>query len=114
MSYCSSSIQGLEKLLPKAASTVRGWVITAFERRKEDLRKEMYEAHSAISMSFHLWTSPNAHAVLGVIAHLINKCGRRRKVVLGLREVIGEHSGENQAAVLVALFHEHKTKGNIG
>lgn len=65
-------------------------------------------------MSFDLWTSPNAHAVLGVIAHFIKKCGRRRKVVFGLREVIDEHSGENQAAVLVALFHEYKVKGNIG
>jgi hypothetical protein len=105
---------GLEKILPKAASTIRGWVTAAFEQRKEDLRKEMHEAHSAISISFDLWTSPNAHAVLGVIAHFINKCGRRRKVVLGLREVIGEHSGENQAAVLVALFNEYKIKGNIG
>jgi hypothetical protein len=34
--------------------------------------------------------------------------------VLGLREVIGEHSGENQAAVLITLFNEYRIKGNIG
>ena len=31
-----------------------------------------------------------------------------------MREVIGEHSGENQAGILIALFKEYKIGGNIG
>ena len=105
---------GLEKFLPKAANTIRSWVINERERRKELLRKELKAAHSAISISFDLWTSPNGHAVLGVVAHFINKDGKRRHVVLGLREVVGEHTGENIAAVLVALFRDYGIGGNIG
>jgi hypothetical protein len=105
---------GLEKLLPKAANIIRGWVIKEYENRKAQLRGELKEARSAISISFDLWTSQNAHAVLGVVAHFIDRRGRRRQAVLGLREVLGEHSGENQAAVLIALFTEYNIGGNIG
>lgn len=35
-------------------------------------------------------------------------------MVLGLREVHGEHSGENQAGVPVTLFKEYGICGNIG
>jgi len=105
---------GLEKLLPKASKTIRNWVIKRFEQRKEDLRKELHNAVSAISISFDLWTSPNSYAVLGVFAHFINKDGRRRHVVLGLRELVGEHSGENMAAVLLELFKNYRISGNIG
>ena len=105
---------GLEKLLPKAANTIRGWVIAAYEKQKEQLKKDLKEARSAISISFDLWTSPNAHAVLGVVAHFIDRRGRRRNIVLGLREILGEHSGENQAGVLITLFKEYEICGNIG
>lgn len=35
-------------------------------------------------------------------------------MVLGLREVIGEHSGENMAGVLLDLFRDYKISGSIG
>ena len=57
---------------------------------------------------------PNALGVLGVVAYFINQAGKRRHVVLGLREVIGEHSGENMAAVLLDIFKDYKIRGNIG
>ena len=43
-------------------------------------------------------------AILGVVAHFIDKEGKRCSAVLGLREVIGEHSGENIAEVLLQIF----------
>jgi len=67
----------------------------------------MQEAHSNISISFNLWTSPNSHAVLGCIAHFINKNGKRRTAVLGLRELLSEHSGENMD-VLLHIFKNYR------
>ena len=67
-----------------------------------------------ISISFDLWTSPNGHAIIGVVGHFINKDGRRRQVVLGLREIVGEHIGENMAGVLIDLFRDYGIAGNIG
>ena len=57
--------------------------------------------------------SPNVYVVLGVITYYINKRGRRRQVVLGWWEVVGEYSGEKQAGVLIALFKEYKIGSNI-
>ena len=34
-------------------------------------------------------------------------------MVLGLCEVIGEHTGENMAAVLLEVFKDYKISGNI-
>ena len=82
--------------------------------RKDELRKELRSARSTILILFDLWTSPNAFGVLGVTAHFISKTGKRRHVVLGLCEVVSEHSGENMAAVLLEIFKDYGISGNIG
>ncbi|KAH8621778.1 hypothetical protein IG631_23655 [Alternaria alternata] len=101
----------LANLLPKAASTIRQWVISALEERKERLRHGMHDARSSILLSFDLWTSPNYLAVLGVVAHSIDNS---RTAVLALREVEGEHSGENIAHVLLWVIKYYKSAGQIG
>jgi hypothetical protein len=104
----------LAKLLPKAANTMRKWVKDAFEAKRETLRQDMRDAHSNISISFDLWTSPNYLAILGVVAHFIDKFGKRRIAVLGLRELNGEHSGENMAEILLQIIRDYKIMGRIG
>ncbi|KFA81821.1 hypothetical protein S40288_09571 [Stachybotrys chartarum IBT 40288] len=105
---------GLTTLLPKARLVIRRWIIEAFEARKDSLRQEMQATHSNISISFDLWTSPNYQAILGCVAHFINRSGKRRKVVLALRELVGEHSGENMADVLLHIFDDYGISGRIG
>ena len=48
------------------------------------------------------------------MGHFVNKDGRRRHVVLRLHEIIGEHTGENMAGVLIDLFCDYGITGNIG
>ena len=104
----------LAKLLPKAASTLRQWVMDAFEQKKDKLRQDLHNARSNISLSFDLWTSPNCLAILGIVAHFIDKDGKRRNTVLALRELEGEHSGENMADVLLQVIGDYKITGQIG
>ena len=104
----------LADLLPKAASTIRQWVMNMFEVRKERLRQDMLDSRSSISLSFDLWTSPNYLAVLGVAAHFIDKSGLRRTAVLALREVEGEHSGENIGDVLLQVIKDYKITDRVG
>ncbi|KAL6405977.1 HAT domain-containing protein [Ilyonectria robusta] len=104
----------LADLLPKAASTIRQWVMNMFEVRKERLWQDMLDSRSSISLSFDLWTSPNYLAVLGVAAHFIDKSGLRRTAVLALREVEGEHSGENIADVLLQVIKDYKITDRVG
>ncbi|KAA8623773.1 Dimer-Tnp-hAT domain-containing protein [Pyrenophora tritici-repentis] len=54
--------------LPKAAKTIRSWVMNAFISKKQQLREDLHYSRSRISISFDLWTSPNPYAILGVVA----------------------------------------------
>ena len=74
----------------------------------------MHAAHSRIHISFDLWTSPNHKAIVGVVAHYITAHGRKRDIVIGLREVIGEHTGANIGHQLVRLFKEYDILDRIG
>lgn len=104
----------LEKHLPRAANTIRQWVLDAWKKRKVELRKEMRAAHSRIHISFDLWTSSNHKAIVGIIAHFINASGKRRTEVIGLREIVGEHSAENIGHQLLRLFIEYGITHLIG
>lgn len=103
----------LQKLLPKACRVIRQWVLEEYEHRKALLIEELESALSQIAISFDLWTSPSQRAILGVTAHFINKDCKRRHVLLGLRELFGEHSGKNQAVLLLQIIREYKIQGRI-
>lgn len=111
LSYLNSK---LPSFLPRASNTIRRWVIESFTSKKSLLKAELASSVSRITLSFDLWTSPNGLAILGVVGHFINHDGKRRQVLLGLREVIGEHSGENMAAILLAIIREYDLQSKIG
>ncbi|KAG7403377.1 putative AC transposase [Fusarium oxysporum f. sp. rapae] len=98
--------------LPKAAKTIRSWVMDAFRSKKQRLREDLRQARSRISISFDLWTSPNPYAVLGVIAMWIDTAGKRQTTVLGIRRVYGEHTGENIGSVILELLREYDVGGD--
>ncbi|SCO92701.1 uncharacterized protein FRV6_16829 [Fusarium oxysporum] len=98
--------------LPKAAKTIRSWVMDAFLSKKQRLREDLQRSRSRISISFDLWTSPNPYAILGVIAMWIDTTGKRRTTVLGIRRVYGEHTGENLGSVVLELLKEYDIGGD--
>ncbi|KAJ0129553.1 54S ribosomal protein L4, partial [Fusarium oxysporum f. sp. albedinis] len=98
--------------LPKAAKTIRSWVMDAFRSKKQRLREDLRQARSRISISFDLWTSPNPYAVLGVIAMWIDTAGKRQTTVLGIRRVYGEHTGENIGSAILELLREYDVGGD--
>ncbi|KHO10917.1 Extracellular membrane protein, CFEM domain protein [Metarhizium robertsii ARSEF 23] len=98
--------------LPKAARTIRSWVMTAFMSKKEQLREDLQHSKSRISISFDLWTSPNPYAILGVVAMWIDAAGKRRSTVLGMRRVYGEHTGENVGSIVLELLKEYNIGGD--
>ena len=48
------------------------------------------------------------------MGYFVNKDGRCRYVVLRLHEIIGKHTSENIADVLIDLFYDYGIAGNIG
>ncbi|KAF7450657.1 Dimer-Tnp-hAT domain containing protein [Pyrenophora tritici-repentis] len=98
--------------LPKAAKTIRSWVMNAFISKKQQLREDLHHSRSRISISFDLWTSPNPYAILGVVAMWIDTTGMRRVTALGMRRIYGEHTGENLGSVVLELLEEYDISGD--
>lgn len=98
--------KGLASLLPFAHATIRKWIIHAYQEEKEKIKEEMRTSISNVHISFDMWTSPNYLAMLSIFAHYLDKDGVRRNRLIGFRRVLGAHTGENQAAIIVEILHE--------
>jgi hypothetical protein len=70
----------VKNVLPKAAKTIRQWIIDAFKVRKIKLKAELAKSNSMVHFSFDLWTSPNHMALLGIVAHYIDQFGQNQTV----------------------------------
>lgn len=105
--------KGLASLLPFAQTTIRKWIMHAYQEEKAKIKEEMRTSISNIHVSFHMWTSPNCLAMLSVFAHYLNKDGVRRNRLIGFKRVLGAHTGENQAAIIVEVLHEYEIASKI-
>ena len=105
--------QGLSKLIP-SRNTIRKWVMSEFRKQKRQLQDDLREARSNIHLSFDLWTSPNCYAIIAIVAHYIDKKGLRQTKLLAIRRLEGEHSGANQAQIVLDVIGEYKIGGRIG
>lgn len=77
-----------------------------FEVQKAVIIKELEKTLSQIHITADLWTSSNNKSILGIIAHYISRKGILVHQVLGIREVQGEHTGENQASVIQDIISD--------
>ncbi|KAG6990379.1 hypothetical protein FocnCong_v019917 [Fusarium oxysporum f. sp. conglutinans] len=73
----------------------------------------------AVGLSLGIDNATRWSSCYKVIDNAIRKCqilrsGKRRTVVLALRELVGEHSGENMADVLLHIFDDYGISGRIG
>ena len=105
--------KGLAKLIP-SRTTIRSWVVSEFRKQKRQLRDDLRDARSNIHLSFDLWTSPNYYAIIAIVAHYIDKNGLRQTKLLAMRRLEGEHSGANQAQIVLDVIGEYKIGGRIG
>lgn len=102
----------LEQWIPKAGNTVRAWILSEFERRQEDIRKQLHGSRSRIHLSFDLWTSPNHMSFVGVVAHYVSSQYKVETVLLGLRRLRGPHSGQNVAEAVLKVIRKYGLTGN--
>lgn len=93
-------------LLPYARATLRHWIFAEYERRKMVVKAELSSAVSNIHFSFDIWTSPNYYSILGLYSHFVDRHGTRQRRLIAFRRVIGRHSGENIAPVLIEIIRD--------
>ena len=104
----------IERYLIKSHNTMRSWVVDEFEQARLLVKQRLALAKSKIHISFDLWTSPNAHAIVAVVAHFLSPELRLRHVLLAVREIEGSHSGENIADSLLKVISEYEVNTRLG
>jgi hypothetical protein len=102
-------------LLPYSGDTIRGWIMEAYDERKDLLKREIHQnSVSMIHISFDLWTSPNCVPLMGVVAHYTDKSFRNRTTMLALKRLHDSHSGENMGSLLIEIIKDYGLEERIG
>ncbi|SMR49418.1 unnamed protein product [Zymoseptoria tritici ST99CH_3D1] len=102
------------RFLPRAASTIRRWILEAYATKKKAVMLELKSAVSNIHLSFDGWTSPNNYSILSVYAYFIDSRGVRRQRLLAFRRTYGAKSAENEAASLLEVIKEYELERTVG
>jgi hypothetical protein len=111
MTYCSSE---LESLLPQSCNTIRKWIRDDYQRVQLKVRAALDKSDGQIHLSFDLWTSPNSLALLGIVAFWTDENKKLQKTLLGLRQLLGQHNGENMAIELLGIVRDFGIESRIG
>jgi hypothetical protein len=104
----------IDTWLPASHSTIQEWVLRQFEAQKSKVKGLLQRSKTKIHISCDLWSSPNALAILGVVAHYITGDGELQHSVLALKEIDGDHTGENLAPVILEVIADYGFKTNLG
>jgi hypothetical protein len=67
-----------------------------------------------IHFTADLWTSPNKHPLLGIIAYYIAENGDPYQSMLGLQEIGRTYTGENQDLIIIRLIAEFGIASKLG
>jgi hypothetical protein len=100
--------------LPSTADAIQGWTMRTYEANKLAIIEDLKNALSKIHLTVDLWSSGNRKSVLGVIGHYVATSGELKHNVLAVREMQGEHTGENQARVVSEVIMSFGIEGNLG
>jgi hypothetical protein len=104
----------IDNWLPNSIPTIRTWTLRAFVAQKERIKREVQSALSKVHFTVDLWTSPNALAILGMIAHYTSESGQLEHSVLALRELDGKHSGPNIAGCIMQIVNDYGIASKVG
>lgn len=104
----------LVKQVPQSHNTVKGWIMDAFQEKKNEIKEIISNLKNNIHLSFDLWTLDNGLALIGVIAYFADKDYRLRTIMLALRRIKGSHSGENIAYTLQQIIKEFEITDRLG
>src|SRR5947199_2309270 len=77
-------------------------------------KKEICFSKSLIHFSFDIWTSPNLIAMIAIVAHYVSNMGEAKDCLLGLKRVLGAHTGENMAWAVITTIEDYGLSEQIG
>jgi hypothetical protein len=101
-------------LLPESAATIKADIQQTYNEKKLEAQHALQTSISSIHFSCDAWTSPANLGILGIMAHFVSEDGELQKIVLGIKELEGTHSGVNMAKELWAVIEDFGITANLG
>jgi hypothetical protein len=95
-------------------NTLKADVDKYFETAKLIIKERLSVARSRIHISYDLWTSPNHKAMIAIVAHWTGEDYEVKSALIAIREIHGEHSGENIANVVYPVMKEYDIHFKFG
>ena len=102
------------RMLPDSDSTIKTHALGLLAEGKQRLRHLLATAISDIHITCDAWTSPNRLGLLGVVGHFTGEDSKLHTVTLALKELEGEHSGQNQAAFVLDVLDDFGIRNKLG
>lgn len=103
-----------DDLLPMSGSTVKVDLQNAYDNKKEFIKRALQNALSSIHIVPDNWTSPNCLGVIGFTAQFVTEDHGLQSIVLRIRELDGQHSGENMAEAIMEFIREYGIASKVG
>lgn len=99
-------------LLP-SRKTVRSWLLNTYYERLDEVKEQLANSRSCITLSLDGWSTPNDISMLGVVGHWINEQCELKTALLALRP-LDSHSGKAIADTLSTVITTYELEGKIG
>ena len=100
--------------LPQLSSTITNWILDTFNIVKARLILLLSNISYKIHISFDLWTSPNHHSFLVLVANWVSSEGNLVAATLGFQRLQGLHSGANQADLIWKILEAYQLTEKLG
>jgi hAT family C-terminal dimerisation region len=97
------------------ADTIRTWIQREMQLAVEQVKLQLAATLSKIHISFDLWTSPfNSFAVCGIVAHFVDQSWHNQQILLALKRMYGNHTGEDIADVIIPVLKQYELVDRLG
>ena len=100
-------------VLPDLATTLSTYTKNLFDSRKPEVIQLIQSAIGKIAVSVNVWTSANHLSFLGVVAHFVDADYNQRDLLIGFRNLLGDHTAERQALVIIDVIREYDFESNF-
>jgi hypothetical protein len=97
-----------------SAATIKADIQQTYDEKKLEVQHALQTSILSIHFSCDAWTSPANLGILGIVAHFVSEDGGLQKLVLGMKELEGTHSGVNMAKELWTVVEDFGITANLG
>ncbi|KJZ68549.1 hypothetical protein HIM_12056 [Hirsutella minnesotensis 3608] len=103
-----------DDLLPRSAGSIRNDLQQGYNSKKEYVKRALQNALSSIHIVPDNWTSPNCLGVIGFTVQFVTEDHGLQSLVVRIKELEGQHSGENMAEAIMEFIREYGIASKVG